>query len=68
MTMTLKTRLIAVIGFLSLLSLVIGLTGLAGMSKSNEGLRTVYEDRTVALEHISNIEPHRQSWRLVGLS
>ncbi len=56
MTMTLKTRLIAVIGFLSLLSLVIGLTGLAGMSKSNEGLRTVYEDRTVALEQISNID------------
>ncbi|MBC7514199.1 MAG: Tar ligand binding domain-containing protein [Herminiimonas sp.] len=56
MNMTLKARLIAVIGFLSLLSLTIGLTGLSGMSKANEGLRTVYEDRTVALEQISNID------------
>ena len=56
MNMTLKTRLIAVIGFLTLLSIAIGLTGLGGMSKANEGLRTVYEDRTVALEQIANID------------
>jgi methyl-accepting chemotaxis protein-1 (serine sensor receptor) len=56
MKMTLKARLSAVIGFLSLLSIVIGLLGLYGMSKTNEGLRTVYEDRTVALEQVSRID------------
>ena len=55
MNMTLRARLIAVIGFLALLSFAIGIAGLSGMSKANEGLRTVYEDRTVALEQISNI-------------
>ncbi|GAA4027888.1 methyl-accepting chemotaxis protein [Actimicrobium antarcticum] len=56
MNMTLKARLITVIGFLSLLSLAIGLTGLFGMRQANEGLRTVYEDRTVALAQISTID------------
>ncbi|MGX9220908.1 Tar ligand binding domain-containing protein [Massilia varians] len=36
-----KARLSAVIGFLSLLSLVIGLFGLYGMNQANEMLKTV---------------------------
>ena len=56
MKMTLKARLSAVIGFLSLLSIGIGLLGLNGMSQANQGLKTVYEDRTVALEQVSRID------------
>ncbi len=54
--MTLKLRVAAVIAFLSLLAIGVGLLGLFGMSQANEGLRTVYEDRTVALEQISHID------------
>ncbi|MFT5532616.1 MAG: methyl-accepting chemotaxis protein [Burkholderiaceae bacterium] len=56
MNMTLKTRLGAIIGFLALLAIAVGLAGLFGMSRANDGLRTVYEDRTVALEQISHID------------
>jgi methyl-accepting chemotaxis protein len=56
MKMTLKARLCAVIGFLCLLSIGIGLLGLNGMSRANQGLKMVYEDRTVALEQISRID------------
>lgn len=56
MKMTLKARLSAVIGFLSLLSIGIGLLGLYGMNQSNQGLKTVYEDRTVALAQLSIVD------------
>ncbi len=45
--LTIKTRLILVIGFLSLLLVVIGVYGLWGMSQADKGLRTVYQDRLV---------------------
>ncbi|MDR4519882.1 MAG: methyl-accepting chemotaxis protein [Nitrosomonas sp.] len=45
--MTIKSRLMLVIGLLSLLSLGIGGLGLSGMNESNDGLKSVYEDRTV---------------------
>ncbi len=54
--MTLKLRVAAVIAFLSLLAIGVGLLGLFGMSQANQGLKTVYEDRTVALEQISHID------------
>ena len=53
--LTIKTRLIAVISLLSILLIVIGSYGLWGMSRSNEGLRTVYEDRTVALGQLTTV-------------
>ena len=56
MKMTLKAHLSAVIGFLSLLSIVIGLFGLYGMNQANAGLKTAYEDRTVALEQVARID------------
>jgi len=56
MKMTLKARLSAVIGMLLLLTVCVGLSGLYGMGSANEGLRTVYEDRTVALEQVSRID------------
>jgi methyl-accepting chemotaxis protein len=56
MKITLKARLSAVIGFLAGLSVVVGLSGLYGMNMANEGLETVYKDRTVALEQVSRVE------------
>ncbi len=44
-----STRLLALIVFLSLLLVAIGGVGLFGIVKSNEALKTVYEDRTVPL-------------------
>ncbi|TAN64906.1 MAG: PAS domain S-box protein [Methylobacter sp.] len=53
---TIKGRLINVIGLLSVLMMIIGGLGLHGMSKANDGLRTVYEDRTVPMNQISTIK------------
>jgi methyl-accepting chemotaxis protein len=54
--MTIKSRLIFVITFLSILAVGIGMLGLHGMKKANEGLKAVYEDRAMVLEQISRIE------------
>ena len=54
--MPLKARLSAVIGFLSLLTIAVGLLGLIGMNESNKGLKSVYEDHTVALEQVPRID------------
>ncbi len=56
MNMTIKSRLIAVIAFLSVLATGIGILGLHGMNGSNDGLRAVYEGRTLALEELSKID------------
>ncbi|GAB6043421.1 methyl-accepting chemotaxis protein [Endothiovibrio diazotrophicus] len=53
--MTIKLRLILTIGFLVTLMVVLSFVGLQGMSHSNEGLRTVYQDRTVPLGQIATI-------------
>lgn len=56
MKMTLKTRLYMMISSLICLSILAGGLGLYGMAKSDDGLKTVYEDRTVALEQISRVD------------
>jgi methyl-accepting chemotaxis protein-1 (serine sensor receptor) len=56
MNMTLKARLSTLIGFLALIAILIGSLGVYGMSLSNEGLKSVYEDRTVPLEQVSRID------------
>lgn len=61
---SIKTRLISLITALSVLLIAIGAYGLFGMSQSNEGLRTVYEDRTVALGQLDQIARHLLSVRL----
>ncbi len=53
---TIKSRLVTVIGLLSVLMMIIGGMGLHGMDKANDGLRTVYEDRTVPMNQISTIK------------
>ena len=54
--MSIKSRLMVIIGVLSTLLLAIGVLGLIGMSQSNERLRTVYEDRVIGLGQISGIQ------------
>ena len=56
MKTTRKTQLITVIGVIVVLAILIGLAGLYGMSRADDGLRSVYENRTVALEQISRID------------
>ena len=66
--LTIRARLIAVIGFLSALLVAIGAIGLAGMSKTNDGLKTVYEDRLLALKYLSQIDRLLNSNRLLMAS
>lgn len=54
--MKLKHKLIVLSGGLLLLAIVVGVVGLSGMKQSNLRLKTVYEDRTVALDQITRIE------------
>ena len=51
-----STRLVMLIGILSVLLMAIGSIGLFGINQSNAGLKTVYEDRTVPLGQVSEIE------------
>ncbi|MDP3701816.1 MAG: MCP four helix bundle domain-containing protein, partial [Hylemonella sp.] len=50
-----STRLLVLVAVLSGLLILIGLTGLFGNSKSNEALRSVYQDRTVALVELEEV-------------
>ncbi|MDR3393284.1 MAG: methyl-accepting chemotaxis protein [Sulfuriferula sp.] len=50
-----KTLLVVVIGFLSLLLIAIGSFGLHNQASTNEALRTVYEDRVVGLGHLDQV-------------
>ena len=51
--MTIKSKLALVIGMLSVLLVSVGALGLYGIDQSNDGLKTVYEDRTVVLGDLS---------------
>ena len=44
-----STRLMLLIGLMSVLLLIVGGIGLYGTDQTKEGLRTVYEDRAVPL-------------------
>ena len=62
--MTIKTRLMLVIGMLSFLLMGIGGLGLYGISQSNDGLKTVYEDRTVPAIDLGLVLDRMQRIRL----
>jgi PAS domain S-box-containing protein len=53
---TIKAKLISVIGILVLLSIALGLIGLNGMNKANQGLLTVYADRTIPIGQLAEIK------------
>ena len=64
---SIKARLAFLISLLSLLMMIIGGIGLRGMSKNNEGLRSVYKDRTVAMGLMFNIsELQRENLMLIA--
>ncbi|MDC8445327.1 MAG: methyl-accepting chemotaxis protein [Nitrosomonas sp.] len=62
--MTIKSRLMLVIGMLSVLLVGIGGLGLYGINQSNAGLKTVYEDRTVVLADLSQVIDQMQIVRM----
>ena len=53
--LTIKSRLIFVIGFLSMLLVGIGIMGLASLSSTNSAFKSVYEDRVVAVGQLERI-------------
>jgi len=62
--MTIKSRLMLVIGMLSVLLVSIGGLGIYGINQSNDGLQAVYEDRTVPAVDLGTINDHWQVIRL----
>ena len=54
--LTLKTRLVALVGVSALLMALIGALGLVGMRQANDGLNTVYQDRLVPTGQIGEIK------------
>ncbi|MDQ3267425.1 MAG: Tar ligand binding domain-containing protein, partial [Pseudomonadota bacterium] len=54
--LTIKTRLTFTLSFLVAFLLGIEMLGLWGMSKANEGLKTVYEDNVIPLRELEHIE------------
>ena len=51
-----STRLFLLVGVLSCLLLVISSLGLLGIRQSNDALKTVYQDRTVAIGLLSDVQ------------
>jgi PAS domain S-box-containing protein len=62
--LTIKSRLIFILSFLVVFLLGIEMLGLFGMSKANDGLKTVYEDRVIPLGQLGHIESLLQQSRL----
>ena len=63
-----STRLWILIGITSLVMLIIGVYGLRGLDQTNAGLKTVYEDRTVSLGFLSDMQALLLENRLALLS
>ena len=54
--LTIKARLIFMLVFMAIMLIVVGFMGLGGMAQNEEGLRTVYQDRTIPLGQVKTIE------------
>ncbi|MDP2030869.1 MAG: methyl-accepting chemotaxis protein [Thiobacillus sp.] len=54
--LSIKARLIFILCFMSVLLLGIGVIGLNGLGKTEAGLKSVYEDRTIPLGQVGRIE------------
>ena len=59
-----STRLMLLIGLMSVLLLIVGGIGLYGTDQTKEGLRTAYEDRAVPLGQLSQIQSNLLENRL----
>ena len=53
--LSIKSRLIFVIGFLSVLLTGIGIMGLVSLNAANNSLKTVYQDRMVTVGHLDEL-------------
>ncbi|MCZ8294983.1 MAG: methyl-accepting chemotaxis protein [Hylemonella sp.] len=62
-----STRLLLLLAVLSALLIIIGAIGLFGIGKSNEALKTVYEDRTVPAAQLAQIDSMMQQNRMLAL-
>jgi methyl-accepting chemotaxis protein-1 (serine sensor receptor) len=51
-----STRLMLLIGTLSVILTAIGLAGLSGISQSNDALKSVYEDRTIPMGQLGDVQ------------
>ncbi len=65
--LTIKARLIFVLGLMSALLVLIGSVGIWGMSQTNQGLLRVYEDRTVPAGQVSMILENLMENRMLVL-
>ena len=63
-----SVRLYMLIGVMSIIMLILGVFGLRGLDQANEGLRSVYEDRTVPLGYLAEAEVLLMENRLALLS
>lgn len=61
---TIKFRLMLVVGVLSVLMVMIAAVGLYGFNQSNQGLKTVYEDRAVPMGDLGVVVDRMQRTRL----
>ncbi len=62
--LTISSRLTLLVGLLAVLLLGIGLLGLFGISRANDGLRTVYLERTVPATYLGRIQSDLLAQRL----
>ena len=53
---TIKSRFLYLVGLLSLFMLIIAGTGLYGMDRADQGLRTVYQSRTIPMNQLAFIQ------------
>ena len=53
--LSIKARLIVILGLLSALLLGVGMIGLVGMSRSNVAINSLYSDRVVGLRELSKV-------------
>jgi len=52
---SIKARLIFLTALLSVVAIVVGMTGLANLGATNDSLKTVYNDRLIALADLSHV-------------
>ena len=53
--LTVKAQLTLIAGSMGVSMAAVAIAGMAGMSSSNEALRTVYEDRTVCIQQLAQV-------------
>ena len=55
-SLRIATRLMLLIGFLAVMLVAIGLTGLSGISQADDAIKSVYEDRTIPMGQLGDVQ------------